>query len=313
MYVQTIDRTNQQTLLKSSLSISLSIYLVVHQNNKLQHGTMVMSKVASYTFPDAAAWPFVWIDGYWDIASSVLPTSCYTGIHFAPLVQPAQSAAFEAFAYGKFADTFGENTTMGAYSHFGKGIWGTYALGSMEWRGRRTNLTDGSHASTRPNKHIHTHTPSHTHSPFLHYFHPLFLYVVQDASIDTEDHRLHDTTGISRHGSPYQLLVPKLQHALGDSPWVMMNAHGFKRQGEALDAVINCTQFQRATARDPTQVNCQALSAMNPPKDDDDHRGPFGFIATPIFPANDPDTLTGFIFGAVFWSEVMEDMVRYGR
>ena len=97
--------------------------------NKLQHGTMVMAQVASHSFPNASSWPYVWIEGYWDIVGNVLPTSCYTGIHLAPIVQPEQSEQFENFAYGKFVETFGENTTMGAYSHFGKGIWG-------KWRAR---------------------------------------------------------------------------------------------------------------------------------------------------------------------------------
>jgi signal transduction histidine kinase len=84
----------------------------------------------------------------------------------------------------------------------------------------------------------------------------------------------------------------------------MMNVHGFKRQGEAVDAVIDCTNLERNAN---TTHNCQALSLFNPPKQHS-QVGPFGFITTPIFPANDPDTLTGFIFGAVFWSEVMLEM-----
>lgn len=128
-----------------------------------------------------------------------------------------------------------------------------------------------------------------------------------DGSIETEDNRFHDTTGVSIHGSPFEILTPKLQHALGDSPYVMMNVHGFRRQGEAMDAVINCTLNEREGSAENN--NCQAVSKFNPPKMHS-QVGPFGFIASPIFPANDPNTLVGFIFGAVFWSEVMEDMVR---
>jgi len=218
--------------------------------NKLMHGTMVMSQVAAFAYPNAASWPYVWIDGYWKIVDNVVPTSCYTGIHLAPIVQPYESADFETFAYNKFAETFGEDTEMGNRSHFGKGVW------------------------------------------------------VQDSSIDSVDNRYHDTTGVSIHGSPYDILTPKLQHALVDSPYVMMNVHGFRRQGEAMDAVINCTKFERT---ENSTNNCQAVSAFNPPKMHS-QTGPFGFIATPIFPDNDPDTLVGFIFGAVFWSEVMADM-----
>lgn len=218
--------------------------------NKLQHGTMVMSQIAAFEWPNAESWPYVWIDGYWKIVENILPTSIYTGIHLAPLVQPDQGEEFEQYAYGMFKETFGNDTTMGAYSDFGEGIW------------------------------------------------------VQDASIDTIDNRYHDTTGVSIHGSPYEILVPKLQHALGDSPYVMMNVHGFRRQGEAIDAVINCTKFERDAN---TTHNCQAVSEFNPPKLGGD-KGPFGFICSPVFPANDPDTLVGFIFGAVYWYEVMQDM-----
>ena len=133
------------------------------------------------------------------------------------------------------------------------------------------------------------------------------LFTVQDGSIDSPDNRYHDTTGKSIHGSPHEILAPKLQHGLVQSPYIMMNVHGFKRQGEAVDAVIDCTNLERNAN---TTHNCQALSLFNPPKQHS-QVGPFGFITPPIFPANDPDTLTGFIFGAVFWSEVMLEMVRF--
>ena len=85
---------------------------------------MVMSQVAAHAAPFAALWPFVWVEGYWDIVENVLPTSCYTGIHLAPLVMPNESAAFEEYAYNKFRETFGNDTDLGARSHFGEGIWG---------------------------------------------------------------------------------------------------------------------------------------------------------------------------------------------
>jgi len=94
--------------------------------NKLFHGTNVMAQVASWTYPNASSWPFVWIPGYWDIVKEVAPTSIYAGVNFAPLVQPNQVQAFEDFAYAHFAEEFGPNSTMGAQSHFGKGIWGTF-------------------------------------------------------------------------------------------------------------------------------------------------------------------------------------------
>lgn len=86
-----------------------------------------MAEVAGYSFPDASAWPYVWIDGYWDIVRNVIPTSLGTGMNLAPIVDPAvvNVTEFEDFVYGKFAEVFPEYPDMGARSHFGKGIWGT--------------------------------------------------------------------------------------------------------------------------------------------------------------------------------------------
>lgn len=86
-----------------------------------------MAKVAAYSFPDPEQWPYVWIDGYWEIVNNVLPTSLNTGMNLAPLVDPSKVnvSDFEDFVYRKFAQVFPEHPEMGARSHFGKGIWGT--------------------------------------------------------------------------------------------------------------------------------------------------------------------------------------------
>ena len=214
-----------------------------------------MAKLASYSAPDAAEWPFIWVDGYFDIVQSVTPTSAWTGLHLCPIVPPDVLPEWEDFAYGKYRETFGNDTDAGARSHFGAGVW------------------------------------------------------IQDPSIDTADNRMHDTTGVSLHGSPYDLIAPKFQHASGNkSGYIMMNIHGFKTQSQAVDAVINCTMFERP--EDPTK-NCQALSGMNVPMVQPTafaEMGTFSFIATPIFPKNDPNTLVGFIFGAIWWVEVMEEV-----
>ena len=93
-----------------------------------------MAEVAGYSFPDAHVWPYVWIDGYWDIVHNVIPTSLNTGMNLAPIVDPAVTNVtdFEDFIYGKFAEVFPDNPDMGARSHFGKGIWGKYRTCNWE-------------------------------------------------------------------------------------------------------------------------------------------------------------------------------------
>ena len=95
---------------------------------KLQYGTKIMANVAGHSFPNAESWPYVWIDGYWDIVENVVPTSLGTGMNLAPLVDPAVTSVtdFEDFVYGKYAEVFPNYTLMGARSHFGKGIWGKF-------------------------------------------------------------------------------------------------------------------------------------------------------------------------------------------
>jgi signal transduction histidine kinase/DNA-binding response OmpR family regulator len=248
-----------------------------------------MAKHVGWAFPNADQdWPFVWLPSYWDIMEEVLPTSIWSGVNLAPIVQPEQAAAFEDYAYTKFSDTFGENTTMGAMSHFGRGIW-----------------------------------------------------VKDEERVHTVDNRYHDTTGVPiYHGSPYNYMAPKLQDGLVHTPYTMMNVHGFELQGLALDAVMNCSIARKqdhanyvdihgeddeetllynkpkgcsdsdgkACAPNSKQSRCSALSGMLPPKNIKDEHGIAGFVATPIYPANDPYELVGYIFGIVYWIEVMIDI-----
>ena len=257
--------------------------------DKLVHGSQIMAKHVGWAFPNADQdWPFVWLPSYWDIMEEVLSTSIWSGVNLAPIVQPEQAAAFEDFAYKKFSDNFGENSTMGAKSHFGKGIW------------------------------------------------------VQDGErVHTVDNRYHDTTGVPIYnGSPYTYLAPKIQDGLVYTPYTMMNVHGFELQGLALDAVMNCSIARKqdhanyvdihgehdetllynkypqgcsnsdgkACAHNPKQSRCSALSGMLPPKNIKEEHGIAGFVATPIYPANDPYELVGYIFGIVYWIEVMIDI-----
>lgn len=253
--------------------------------NKLVHGSQIMAKHVAWAYPNADEdWPFIWLPSYWDIMEEVLPTSIWSGVNLAPIVKPDQAVAFEDYAYGKIAETFGENSTMGATSHFGKGIW-----------------------------------------------------VKDEKRVHTVDNRYHDTTGVPIYpGSPYNYMAPKLQDGLVFTPYTMMNVHGFETQGLALDAVMNCSIARKenytkyveihgeeelqyrprgcsesdgeACAPNPKQFRCSALSGMLPPKNIKDEHGIAGFIATPIYPANDPYELKGFIFGIVYWVEVMIDI-----
>ncbi len=248
--------------------------------NKLVHGSQIMAKHVGWAFPDADRdWPFVWLPSYWDIMEEVLPTSIWSGLNLAPIVTPDQAPSFEDYAYSKIAETFGENSTMGETSHFGKGIW-----------------------------------------------------VKDEKRVHTVDHRYHDTTGVPIYpGSPYNYMAPKLQDGLVKAPHTMMNVHGFETQGLALDAVMNCSIARKENhtnfvaihgeeenpntlaandSHNPNGSRCTALSGILPPKNihDEEELGIAGFIATPIYPAHDPYELVGYIYGIVYWVEVLSDI-----
>lgn len=131
-----------------------------------------------------------------------------------------------------------------------------------------------------------------------------------DGSIDTVDNRYHDTTGVSIHGSERVFMAPKVQGewiGVIDSAWVMMNVHGFNNQGKAVDYALDCVE-ERAQSDDPDSFMCQGLSPMEPSKAPHEDLGMFGFVATPIYPANDKLTCVGFIFGLVYFSELLGEM-----
>ena len=131
-----------------------------------------------------------------------------------------------------------------------------------------------------------------------------------DGSIDTVDNRYHDTTGVSIHGSERVFMAPKTQGewiGVIDSAWVMMNVHGFNNQGKAVDYALDCVE-ERAKSDDPDSFMCQGLSPMEPSKAPHEDLGMFGFVATPIYPANDRLTCVGFIFGLVYFDELLGEM-----
>ena len=118
------------------------------------------------------------------------------------------------------------------------------------------------------------------------------------------DKRYHDTTGETSF-SPYNILVPKLQHSKGNHPLLMMNVHGFETQGLIIDTAINCT-YNRAKAENPEDIDCQSVSDLVPPKDPTEITGPGAYVATPIYPANEPLKVVGMIFAKMNWNEVLE-------
>jgi hypothetical protein len=127
----------------------------------------------------------------------------------------------------------------------------------------------------------------------------------KDGKTNSSDGRFHDTTGETSWDSPNKILVPKLHHAFYNSPLLLFQVHFPKIHGQTIDGVIECSKI-RAKSDDPKGINCGTISDFafsNSPE-----MGPGGLVVVPIYPANDPTTLTGFIVGFLIWREVLEDV-----
>jgi hypothetical protein len=120
-------------------------------------GTASMASIAAYQFPNAEAWPYVKIDGYETISSSLIETSSGREIStgregrdmaFSPLVTPEQLSSFEEFAYDYYEERFPGGTA--GLSPFGKGVAANPPnTGKGDIRFRET---DGSTYYNSPNK-----------------------------------------------------------------------------------------------------------------------------------------------------------------
>lgn len=111
-------------------------------------GTVSMASVASYSQPNAEAWPFVVIEGYEQMSTNIIETSDGRAMGFCPLVKPGEEQrAFEEFAYGYYDERF-PGQGMGI-SSFGRGVYGTDP--SLNTSDNRYHDTDGSTSYGSPN------------------------------------------------------------------------------------------------------------------------------------------------------------------
>ena len=125
---------------------------------------------------------------------------------------------------------------------------------------------------------------------------------------DSDGNKYHDVTGKNSYGSPRQILVPKFQHSKGNHKLLLMNVHAFEQQGLSIDAALDCSEQVRAVADDPNMIDCQSTSDMVPPKDPTDPKGPGAFVATPVYPANEPTVPVAMIFAKMNWNEIFDNV-----
>jgi hypothetical protein len=114
----------------------------------------------------------------------------------------------------------------------------------------------------------------------------------RDNSLGTSDNRYHVTAGNTTYASPNNILVPILHVDEGVNPVQMLDAHFEEKRGTAIDGMIECSR-QRATVSTGsgwTASNCGAITSfLSIVK----YGGVPGVVMyQPIFPANDPTTVS---------------------
>jgi hypothetical protein len=133
--------THFESIADRALDTALEILL------RKRLGTVSMASIASYQFPDAESWPFVIINGYETISSSLIETSSAREMGFCPFVTPEQLPMFEEFAYEYYEEQF---PLGAASSSFGNGVFGVNpALNTTD---NRYHETDGSTYYDSPNR-----------------------------------------------------------------------------------------------------------------------------------------------------------------
>lgn len=222
--------------------------------------------------PDAEKWPFVHMDGYKDIAAS-LKLITKGSLSFCPIVRGyggEEQQRFEEYYYDLY-EAWGFHNGTGE-SSFGKGIFG-------------------------------------------------FGYDVVNAKL-WPDYRYPVLTNYSKHGinNPNNMMVPFVQSDFGEHNALMLDvmfeehrarvAHGIvacsEERGLAMEMAAEANETESDVENEPP-IECGSITDMlwQSTKAEDVVAGPAGIMFSPIYPRNDPETLTGFILHKQLWHDLL--------
>ncbi|CAB9528848.1 Autoinducer 1 sensor kinase/phosphatase LuxN [Seminavis robusta] len=121
-----------------------------------------------------------------------------------------------------------------------------------------------------------------------------------------EDCRFHQNTTERIWNNRYNISIPFLQHknTLKKPAILMRNLHQFELRGSLMERIIDCGNA--APANSTESPKCGSVTDfttifIRP--------GPSAVFFDPIFPADDPTTVVGFIGTSINWEEVLTDVV----
>lgn len=126
-----------------------------------------------------------------------------------------------------------------------------------------------------------------------------------DPTINSADHRYHETDGNTSYNSPHKIFAPVLHHSSGAFLGLMLNLHFKENAGTAIDSLIDCAASRAAVG--DTSVQCSQITNVIVPSQNIDDR-PGAVIVQPIYPANNATVLTGFIASYIAWDELFKNV-----
>jgi hypothetical protein len=108
--------------------------------------------------------------------------------------------------------------------------------------------------------------------------------------LNTSDNRYHELpNSTTSYGSPNRIFTPLLQHNLGPHAALMLNLHGEKTRGQAIDSLMACAD-ERANEENATirkGIECIAITDILSLTSQEKPPGPGALIMQPIYPARD--------------------------
>eukprot|EP00549_Striatella_unipunctata_P007205 CAMPEP_0118677972 /NCGR_PEP_ID=MMETSP0800-20121206/2939_1 /TAXON_ID=210618 ORGANISM="Striatella unipunctata, Strain CCMP2910" /NCGR_SAMPLE_ID=MMETSP0800 /ASSEMBLY_ACC=CAM_ASM_000638 /LENGTH=863 /DNA_ID=CAMNT_0006573735 /DNA_START=141 /DNA_END=2732 /DNA_ORIENTATION=- len=129
-----------------------------------------------------------------------------------------------------------------------------------------------------------------------------------DPSRGAPDGRYRVINGTESYGSPHNILAPllHLSEQSTNSRFIMYDPHSEPLRGRAIDKMIDCSlrlEKNEEAGNQTCTVLTETLELVNAPE-----RGPAAIIMQPIYPSNDPTTLTGLVPNQIVWDELLENL-----
>ena len=122
--------------------------------------------------------------------------------------------------------------------------------------------------------------------------------------------KYHDTTGVTWYGSPNNILTPVLQNDDEDkNRRIMFNVHSNPQRGLAIDSMIACFEEKRMAGNltDEDIRQCGAITSFTRAPTENGG-GPGATIIQPVFPADDVETMSGFIYSPLAFDELLGNL-----